>query len=185
MTLHRDLHIGTCNADECEAQKNVRRHPGPVGVPAVEQGQDDTEPDPAERDGPGLRVAYQEEERRSRQASENAPPAVVFHEEMAEMVNRDQNDRGGFQPVGVVNGVRCCSSNAWRRCIPALNLYASSVLGVTTEPCRSAPPDRPASKGFAHLAATALAAAKVIDPVRYWHPILNLGPRKPILFFGR
>ena len=91
------------------AQKNVRCHPGPVGVPAFEQGQDDTEPDPVERDGPGLRVAHKEEKRRSCQASENAPPAVVFHEEIAEMVNRDQDDCGGFQPVGVVNGARLCS----------------------------------------------------------------------------
>ena len=54
-----------------------------------------------------LRVAEEEEERRSRQASENAPPAVVFHEEMADMVNGNQHDGGGFQPVGVVNDWRC------------------------------------------------------------------------------
>ena len=54
------------------------------------QGQDDTEPNPAERDGPALGVAHKEEEHRSRRASENAPPAVVFHEKMAEMANRDQ-----------------------------------------------------------------------------------------------
>ena len=36
--------------------------------------------------------------------AENAPPKVVFHEEVAEVANRDQDDRGGFQPVGVVNG---------------------------------------------------------------------------------
>ena len=51
--LRKDLHIGTHNADEREAQKNVRRHPGPAGVPAFEQGQQDTEPDPVERDGSG------------------------------------------------------------------------------------------------------------------------------------
>ncbi len=84
MMLRKDLHIGTHNADEREAQKNVRRHPGPAGVPAFEQGQQDTEPDPVEQDGPGLRVAQKEEKRRSRQASENASPAVVFHEEVAE-----------------------------------------------------------------------------------------------------
>ncbi len=58
------------------------------------------------RDRSGLGVAHEEEERRSRKASENAPPAIVFHEEMADMVNRDQDDCGGFQPVGVVNRVR-------------------------------------------------------------------------------
>ncbi len=108
--LHKDLHRGTCNADECEAKKNVRCHPGPAGVPAVEHGQNDTEPDPVERDGPGLRVAQKEEERRSRQASENAPPVGVFNEEIADVVNHDQDDRGGFQPVSVVNGVRCAQN---------------------------------------------------------------------------
>src|SRR5207253_7734851 len=115
VTLHEDLHMRTCKADECEAQENVRGHPGPAGVPAVEQGQDDTEPDPVEWDPPGLRVAYEEEERRSRQASENAPPAVVPDEEMAEVVDRDQDDRGGLQPVGVVNGwVRAAMRRAGR-----------------------------------------------------------------------
>ena len=78
--------------------------------------------DPVERDGPGLCVTHKEEERRSRWASKNAPPLIVFHEEMAEVVNRDQDDCGGFQPVGVVDGVKCAripdavsSSNAWRR----------------------------------------------------------------------
>jgi hypothetical protein len=41
-------------------------------------------PDPVERGGLGLRVAQKGEKRRSRPASENAPPAVVFHEEIAE-----------------------------------------------------------------------------------------------------
>jgi hypothetical protein len=59
------------------------------------------------RDSPGLRVAQKEEENRSRQASENAPPAVVFNEEKTEMASRDRDDCGGLQPVSVVNNVRC------------------------------------------------------------------------------
>src|SRR6202035_842435 len=71
-----------------------------------EQGQEDTEPDPVQRDGPGLRIAQKKEERWSRDASENAPPAVIFDEEIAEMADRDRDDCHGFQPVGVVNGAR-------------------------------------------------------------------------------
>ena len=76
--LQKDLDMGTCNADECEAKKDVRCHPSPAGVPALEQCQDETEPDPVKWDGPALRVAHEEEECRSRQASENTPPLVVF-----------------------------------------------------------------------------------------------------------
>jgi hypothetical protein len=104
IALQQGFRMGTRKAMKRQAQENVRRHPGPTGVPAVEQGQDDAEPDPVERDPAGLRVADEEEERRSRQASENAPPAVVPDEEMAEVVDRDQDDRGGLQPVGIVNG---------------------------------------------------------------------------------
>ena len=104
--LNKVLHIRTCQADDREAKKNVRCHPGPVGVPAVEQGQDDTEPDPVERDDPGLCIAQKEKEKWSCEASESAPPQVIFHEEITEVVNGDQDDRGGFQPVGAVNDLR-------------------------------------------------------------------------------
>ena len=72
--------------------------------------------------------AQKEEEYRSRQAAENAPPKVVFHEEVAEVVNRDQDDRGGFQPVGVVNGVRCASRTrgAVRFCAQSLCLWSGN-----------------------------------------------------------
>src|SRR5689334_6056812 len=89
-------------ADEHVTQENVRRHPCPVCVPAVEQSEDDTDPYPIERNGPALRVALKEEKCRSCDASKNGPPVVVFHEEMAEVANRHRDDCDGFQPVGVV-----------------------------------------------------------------------------------
>src|SRR3974390_1757479 len=101
--MQKGSHIRKCQANECETQKNVRRHPSPVVVPAVEQGQADTKPDPPDRDSPGSRVAHQKKERRRSHASEYAPPLVVFCEEITEMVNQDQDDCGGLQPVGVVN----------------------------------------------------------------------------------
>ena len=106
MKCNTALYVRTCEADKHVAQENVRFHPSPVGVPAIEQSQDNTEPYPVERDGPGLRVALEEEKCRSRDASENGPPVVVFHEEMAKMANCDRDDCGGLQPVGIVN---------WRR----------------------------------------------------------------------
>jgi len=106
--LHKALYVRTCEADQHVAQENVRCHPSPVGVPAIEQSQDNTDPYPVERDGPALRVALEEEECRSRDASENGPPVVVFREEMAEMANCNRNDCGGLQPVGIVN---------WRRLV--------------------------------------------------------------------
>src|SRR5271169_660026 len=104
--LHKALHVRTCEANKHVAQENVRCHPGPIGVPAIEQSQDNTEPYPVERDGPALRVALEEEKCRSRDASENGPPVVVFHEEMAEMANCDRDDCGGLQPIGIVNWKR-------------------------------------------------------------------------------
>ena len=105
--LQKALHIGTRNADECEAKKDVRCHPSPARVPAVEQCQDETEPDPMKWDGPTLRVAHEEKESRSRQASENAPPSIVFKEKIADMANRNCNDCDGFQPIGVVYTLWC------------------------------------------------------------------------------
>jgi hypothetical protein len=58
-----------------------------------------------ERDDPGLRVAYQEEEGRSCQAPESALPIIVFDEEIANVVDRDQDDREGLEPVGVVDRI--------------------------------------------------------------------------------
>src|ERR1700730_14337324 len=78
------------------------------------------------RHGPGLRVAHQEEEGRSRKTPENGPPSVVLHEEVAEMINQDEDYGGGFEPVSVINCVRharrtradvhshACSRNARR-----------------------------------------------------------------------
>ena len=77
---------------------------------------------------------------RSRQASENAPPAVVFHEEIAEMADRDREDRRGFQLVGVVNGVRHVRVSM--RCVRrmhgvahfcAQNLYLFSITRAVHE----------------------------------------------------
>ena len=64
--LQKDLHLGTRNADECEAKEDVRWHPSPASVPALEQSQNEAEPDPMRRDGASLTVAYEEEEGRSR-----------------------------------------------------------------------------------------------------------------------
>ena len=92
--------------DEYEASKrSVRCHPGPVSIPAVEHGQDDAEPDPIERDfGPWrARVADEEEERWRGKMADDAPPAGVFHEEISEMPDRDEDDRGCLQPVGIVH----------------------------------------------------------------------------------
>src|SRR4029079_12856553 len=55
------FHMRTRETDECEAHEIVRCHPGPVSIPACEQGQEDAEPDPTERDGPRARVADEEE----------------------------------------------------------------------------------------------------------------------------
>ena len=93
----------TRETDECEAQENVRCHPGPVSIPALEHGQDDAEPDPIERDGPRARVADEEEECWRGKTADDAPPAGVFHEEVSEMADRDEDDRGGLQPVGIVH----------------------------------------------------------------------------------
>src|SRR5271154_5213739 len=78
------------------------------------------QPDPAKRDGPGLRVAHKEEKRRSSQASDNAPPLFVVHEEIAYMVNRDEDDCGGFQPVGVIDWL---SYGRWTRDVVHLCAY--------------------------------------------------------------
>ena len=105
--LNLGLHMGTYSADEYEAQKNVRCHPGPASVPAVQQGQKDSEPDPVERDESGPCVTHKEEERRSRQSSENTPPVGIINEKIAEVVNRNQNNCDCFQPVGIVNDRKC------------------------------------------------------------------------------
>ena len=107
---HQGLYIRTCQADECETQEYVRRHRGPVGIPAVEQCQANTEPDPVERYLPGIRIAQKKEKHRRRETSESAPPLVVCNEEIADVVHGDQDDCYGFQPVGVVNGLRCGKS---------------------------------------------------------------------------
>ena len=97
--------MGASKTNEREAEQNVRCYPAPVIVPAVEHGQDNAEPDPVERDRPGPRVTYQEEERWSRQAPENAPPFVVVDEEIANMVNGDQDDCEGLEPISVVDRI--------------------------------------------------------------------------------
>lgn len=102
--LQQGLHIRACQADQRQAEENIRRHPGPVVVPAIQYGQYQSEPDPAERDSLGLRVAQQEEECRGCEATDDAPPLVVLDKEITEMVDRNQYDRNSFQPVGVVNG---------------------------------------------------------------------------------
>ena len=54
-------------------------------------------------------VARHQEVRAARQRQfekRHIERASVFNEEMAEVVNRDQDDCSGFQSVGVVNGVR-------------------------------------------------------------------------------
>jgi hypothetical protein len=54
MILQECVYIGPSDADEYEAQKNVRWHPGPASVPAFEQRQDDADPNPVKRDSPAL-----------------------------------------------------------------------------------------------------------------------------------
>ena len=93
----------TRETNDCEAQENVRGHPGPVIIPAVEHSQDEAKPDPIERDGPRARVADEEEECWRGKTADDAPPAGVFHEEVAEMPDRDEEDCGGLQPVGIVH----------------------------------------------------------------------------------
>ena len=112
-------------------KKDVRCHPSPAGVPALEQCQDETEPDPVKWDGPGLRVAHEEEECRSRQASENAPPLVVFYEKIADMANRNRNDCDGFQPIGVVYTL-VCSPNAQPRASQRSHVPVEGYLGPST-----------------------------------------------------
>ena len=115
----------TRETDEYEAQENVRCHPGPVSIPAFEHGQDDAEPDPVERDGPRARVADEEEECWRGKTADDAPPAGVFHEEVSEMPDRDEDDRGGLQPVGIVHRGR----HAFRaRRIVAVERIASVFL---------------------------------------------------------
>ena len=46
---------------------------------------------------------------------------IVFREELAEVANRDRDNRDGYQPVGVVNGGRCASSTRG-----AVRFYAQS-----------------------------------------------------------
>src|SRR5262245_37376055 len=104
--LHKHLNIGTCKAAKCKSQKNVRCYPGPVGVRAFEQSQNDADPYPVKRDSSVLRVAHKEEKRRSCKASKNVPPLLVFHEEKAEMTSRHADDCDGLQPIGIVNRTR-------------------------------------------------------------------------------
>src|SRR6185436_14896825 len=94
--------VGTPEADECEAQKDVRRNPIPVVVPAVEQSKAETEPDPGERNPLRFCIAQKEEERWSCQASEYAPPLIVLYEVVANVVHQNQNDCERLQPVSVV-----------------------------------------------------------------------------------
>src|SRR6516165_12442364 len=98
MPPQKGSHIRKRQADKCEAQKNVRSHPGPAVVPTIEYSQADAKPDPAEWDGPTSRVAHQKKKRRGCHASAYAPPLVVFREEIGEVINQDQNDCGSFQP---------------------------------------------------------------------------------------
>ena len=131
--LQKHFHIGTCNADKCEAEEDVRCHPSPVGVPAVKQCQDETEPDPVKWDGPALCVTRKEEERRSGQASDNAPPLVVFHKKIADMANRSRNDCSAFQPVGVVYALRSAPPNAWpHACLQLTVVLVERYLGLST-----------------------------------------------------
>jgi hypothetical protein len=74
-------------------------------VPDIEQGQADSKPDPVAWDTTAFRIAQEEKERWSCQAPEDAPPLVVFDEEIANVVNQDQDDCDCLQPVSVVNGV--------------------------------------------------------------------------------
>src|SRR5262245_57929114 len=129
--LHKHLHIGTCKADKCESQKKVRCYPGPVGVRAFEQSQNDADPYPVKRDSPVLRVAHKEEKRRSCKASESAPPPLVFHEEKAEMTSRHADDCDSLQPVGVINRGEAGFSNQWRR---AFLRYLVTLTGSTGLP---------------------------------------------------
>ena len=108
------------------------------GVPAIEQSQDNTDPYPVERDGPALRVALEEEECRSRDASENCPPVVVFREEMAEMAIATAMIAAVFsQSVLLTGGV---SSNSGRH---AFGNYSTFPGAAKMEVHPSPPPVSP------------------------------------------
>jgi hypothetical protein len=123
--LQKHFHIGTCNADKYEAEEDVSCHPSPVGVPAVKQCQKETEPDPVKWDGPALCVTRKEEERRNGQASDNAPPVVVFHKKC-------RYDRPKPQRSQRFSASRCClrlavcPPNAWLLACLRSNLCSSA-----------------------------------------------------------